>query len=152
MCLADGPDLNFRDQQSHAAHESSGKRYKLHFFGCLPFNQAKFFFKPAHAAHEAIISMHISYSTHPRRHARSHNPVFLFAENCGFSCKWGPWHDSLLVGAPSSVIWRTETQQSLFIFLLVPNSTIVICFCHLRLLLIVLYWAEMEGTWTTYLS
>lgn len=43
MCLTEGPDLNFIDQQSHAAHESSEKRYKLHFFQCLPFNQAKFF-------------------------------------------------------------------------------------------------------------
>lgn len=48
------------------------------------------------------------------------------------------------------MIWRTETQQYLFIFLSFQNSTVVFCFCLLCLLLIILYWAEVEHIFTTY--
>lgn len=59
---------------------------------------------------------------------------------------------SFVCGSPllSDLTYRISTI--LLYFLSFQNSTVVICFCHLCLLLIILYRAEVEHIFTTYVT
>lgn len=97
------------------------------FFVCL-FNTPIFFLSLF-----SFKSTHMKLACTPKTHTAS---VSLFSvHHCGSSYEWGPWHGSLFVRAPSSVIWRTESQQYFFIFWASKTAQLLFVFA-----IFVCYW------------